>query len=355
MTLKSALRLAIVLVALWLISLLSAVMVPLFAAYLLMLLWMPLHGRMSKALGATLAAMLCALITVVGPILILLPTGADLGRLGHFITQADFEALRAWVENVLTSLAERLPDDWRTRLEGLGFSKEKALERADDAAKILFGASQWLMGFFGGIFGIISMMVLMPIFLFYLLAGGPWLPRLRAELPGGWHARFDRLLPRIEDILCSFLRARFIVALTKGLIAYAVLFALGFPGAYTLAVLLGLFSVLPVVGPLIAFVAVALVGLIDGGRTGGGLTGVGAAAALSVSLELLEGYVLLPRIVGRGLGLSDFAVVLAMLFGGVLGGFFGVLVSVPVVAIGLVLYGEFLRPVMQDPSPARQE
>lgn len=354
MTLQSVLRLAIVLAALWLIRLLSSVMVPLFAAYLLMLLWQPLHGRFSKVLGATGAAIVCTLITVCGPILLILPTGADLGRFGHSITGADIEAFRVWVESTLQSFTERLPDDWRTRLEGLGISKEQALARADDAAKVLLGISQWLLGFFGGLFGIISMMILMPIFLFYLLAGGPWLPQLRAELPANWHARFDRLLPRIEQILCSFLRARFLVALAKGIIAYAVLFALGFPGAYTLALLLGLFSILPVVGPLIAFVAVALVGLIDGGRTGGGMTGVGAAAALSVSLELLEGYVLLPRIVGRGLGLSDFAVVLAMLFGGVLGGFLGVLVSVPVVAIALVLYGEFLRPVMQDPTPPPQ-
>ena len=101
------------------------------------------------------------------------------------------------------------------------------------------------------------------------------------------------------------------------------------------------------IGPIAAWVAVAGVGLVDGGATGGGLAGLLLATGLSLGLEALEGYVLLPRIVGRELGLSDFAVVLAMLGGGILFGFLGVLVAVPLVAVAKVLYAEYLRPVMQ--------
>jgi predicted PurR-regulated permease PerM len=350
---RSLLRLAIVAVAVWLIFLLRSIMVPLFTAYLLMLLWMPAHRRFSRVLGPTGAALACMFITVLTPLLLVLATIPDLGHLGSYLADADLEALQTWVESTLASLQEKLPGDWMERLKERGISSEKALERANDAAQFMVTAGQWLLGFFGGILGVVSFLVLLPIFLFYLLAGAPWLDRLRRELPAHWHERFDRLMPRIEDILCSFLRSRFIVSVVKGVIAFAVLFALGFPGAFTLALLLGIFSILPVIGPFVAFIAVGLVGLVDGGHTGGGLVGLGVAAGLSVSLELLEGYVLLPRIVGKGLGLSDFAVVLAMLFGAALGGFLGVLVAVPVVAISGVLYAEFLRPVMQDPGPKR--
>lgn len=346
------LRLAIVAAAVWLSWLLRSVMVPLLAAYLLMLLCAPIHRRLRRVLGNGGSAFACTLFVVCAPLLLLLPTGRDLGKLGAYLTGADLEALRGWVEGTLVSLSQRLPADWLERLQSLGLTSEQAAERADDAAQFLVVLGQWLLAFFGGILGLVSFLVLLPVFLFYLLAGGPWPARLREELPPGWHPRFDRLLPRIEEILCSFVRSRFLVGLTKGAVAFGVLVALGFPGAYTLALLLGLFSILPVVGPLAAFVAVGLVGLADGGRTGGGLTGLGVAASLCIVLELLEGYVLLPRIVGRGLGLSDFAVVLAMLFGAVLGGFLGVLVAVPAVAVGRVLYVEFLRPVMKDPARA---
>ena len=66
--------------------------------------------------------------------------------------------------------------------------------------------------------------------------------------------------------------------------------------------------------------------------------------------ETIEGYVLLPRLVGRELGMSDFLVILAVMGGGALMGFFGLLIAIPVVAIGIVLYDEFLRPLMQDPE-----
>lgn len=344
------LRLAIVAVAVGLIWLLRSIMVPLFAAYALMLLWVPMHSRFSRVMGQTPAALVCTLITILAPVGLIMATIPDLGNLGAYLANADLEALRAWMENSLSALQERLPPDWMERLKSMGLSQEKAGERAEDAANVMLNVGQWLMSFFGGIMGIVSFTILLPIFLFYLLSGAPWLPRLRDELPARWHERYDRLLPRIEEIICSYLRSRFIVSIVKGVIAFCVLLALGFPGAFTLALLLGMFSILPVIGPFIAFIAVGLVGLVDGGVTGGGLAGLGVAAALSVTLELLEGYVLLPRIVGRGLGLSDFAVVLAMLFGAALGGILGVLLAVPVVAIGGVLYAEFLRPVMRDPG-----
>jgi predicted PurR-regulated permease PerM len=355
MSLRAAARLAIVAAAAVLAWLLRPITVPLFLAYLLMLVLLPLHRRLRHRLGPSGAALACTLLCFVAPLLLLLPTAPDLGRLTAWIAGADLEALRAWLEQHLAQLRARLPEALRERLANLHFGEQEIAAHANQAAQALLGAGGWLLGFFGGLLVLASTLVLLPVFLFYLLRGSPWLARLRGELPSEWHPRFDRLLPRIEEILRGFLRARLLVGGIKGLIAFGVLLALGFPGAYTLALLLGLFSILPVIGPLTAFLALALVGLADGGRTGGGLAGLGAAAALSVGLELLEGYVLLPRVVGRELGLSDFAVVLAMLCGGVLFGFFGVLIAVPAVAVAGVLYAEFLRPWMRgraDAGPA---
>lgn len=352
MSRQTGVRFALVAAAAWLIYLLRSIMVPLFAAYLLMLLWLPLHLKMKRKLGNGVSAFCCTMLTLIAPLFLILPAGPELGQLGTYLSGADLTALQSWVEATLTSLSERLPDGWMEDLKGFGLTPEQAAARAQDAANIILGTGRWLLGVFGGILGIVSILVLLPIFLFYLLSGGPWLPKLRKELPPPAHARYDRVMPRIQEILVSFLRTRFLVGVVKGVIGFVVLFAFGFPGAYTLALLLGLFSILPVIGPFVAFLAVATVGLIDGGRTGGGLAGVITAASLSIFLELLEGYVLLPRMVGPGVGLSDFAVVLAMLFGAALGGILGVLVAVPVVAVIRVLYIEFVRPVVKLPAPA---
>jgi predicted PurR-regulated permease PerM len=105
---------------------------------------------------------------------------------------------------------------------------------------------------------------------------------------------------------------------------------------------------LPVLGPLIGFFLLAVVGFADGGITGGGFAGLLTASFIYATLEVLEGYVLIPRMVGRGLGLSDFAVIVTVLAGGALMGIFGLVIAVPMVAVGRVLYAEFVRPWMKS-------
>lgn len=352
MSARAAQRLAVVAAAALLIWMLRAIAVPLFAAYLLALALTPLHRRLRRGIGGAAAALACTLLALIVPVLLLLPTGRDLGSLASWIAGADVEALRAWCESVAASLQARLPAGWSEQLSFAGIDDARLQAYAGRAAEALVSVGRWMTGFIGGLFGIVSFLALLPVFLFYLLEGAPWPARLRGELPRAWHSRYDRLIPRIEEILCAYTRSRLVVALIKAAIAWGVLALADFPGAYTLALLLGMFSILPVIGPLIAWIAVAGVGLANGGATGGGLAGLALATALSAGLEALEGYVLLPRLVGRGLGLSDFAVVLAMLSGGALFGFLGVLVAVPLVAVAKVLYAEYLRPIMRDVQPA---
>lgn len=343
---RAALRLGVIAAAVLLIWALRAITVPLFAAYLLALALTPLHRRLRRRAGGAAAALACTLATILVPALLLLPTGRDLGALFSWVAGQDVEALRAWFAEAWAALADRLPAEWAGRL-GAELDEQRVRELAGAAAGYAVGAGQWLVGFLGGVFGVVSFLALLPVFLYYLLEGAPWPARLRAELPKAWHPRYDRLLPRIEEILCSYVRSRLVVAAVKFALAWGVLALARFPGSYSLALLLGLFSIVPVVGPLAAWVAVAGVGLADGGATGGGFAGLALASALSAGLEAFEGYVLLPRLVGRGLGLSDFAVVLAMLAGGTLFGILGVLIAAPLVAVAKVLYAEYLRPVMQ--------
>lgn len=348
MSRRAAARLALVAGTALLIWLLRPVTVPLFAAYLLMLALTPLHRRLRRRIGGAGAALACTLLVLAAPLLLLLPASRDLGSLFSWVADADVEALSTWLASASDALRERLPASWVERFDEFGLTEEQWRAQAERGARTLVAAGGWLAGFLGGLIGIAGFLALLPVFLYYLLAGAPWPARLRAELPDAWRPRYDRLVPRIEDILCAYTRSRLVVALIKFALAWAVLAAARFPGAYSLALLLGLFSILPVIGPLLAFLAVAGVGLAHGGATGGGFAGLALAIVLSTGLEALEGYVLLPKLVGRGLGLSDFAVVLAMMAGGVLFGFLGILIAVPVVAVAKVFYAEYLRPVMRE-------
>jgi predicted PurR-regulated permease PerM len=322
------------------------VTVPLLAAYLLMLICLPWRQRLKRKIGGTPATLTCMLGLVVIPTLFLLPILTEMDNLVTLLPS--LENAPQWtekhVQQPLHKLIEKLPESLQQELQGI--EKNEVIKKSGQYILQLLGSIKGsIMAFLGGTFGIFSAILLMPIFLFYLLNGAPWLPRFRGELPKSWRPRFDRTVPRIQKLLRVYCRARLTVAAGKGAIAWVILLIFGIPGAYTLGLMVGVFSLLPVVGALVSAVALLVVSVTVHGS-------MGLVLALSVYAitEVIEGYVLLPRLVGRELGMSDFVVILAVLGGGALMGFFGLLIAIPAVAIGKVLYDEFVRPLMQDPD-----
>lgn len=89
----------------------------------------------------------------------------------------------------------------------------------------------------------------------------------------------------------------------------------------------------PLVGAFVSGGIAALVALADGG-VGRAL----AVVALVVGIHLLEGYIAGPLVMGRAVRLPPAAVLVALSVGGVLGGTWGVLFSVPATACGLAVY-----------------
>ncbi len=341
MTGRSWVRLAVGAAVLWLGWLLRSITVPLLASYLLCLLLVPLKTRLQPRLGATGAIIVCLSLLLVVPLVLALPTALEFDDFVALLpTQERAEGWAQELQARLDELRAELPEEVAGLLD---FREDRVREWSAALGKRLTGLGSSLAAFLGGFFGILSTLLLLPVFTFFLLQGAPWEPRARAELPPEWRASYDRVVPRILEIMRRYARARVLVALFKGLVWFALLLIGGVPGAYTLALLAGVLSLLPVFGPLLAFAGLALVSFADPTSGVGGL--VYCVVAYGVA-EAFEGYVLMPRLVGRGLGLGDFAVILAVMAGGVLGGIFGMLVAIPLVAIGLVLYDEFLRPVM---------
>jgi len=332
-----------------------AVTIPLLAAYLLMLVCLPWRQRWKRRLGNVGATLACMAMLLILPLVFLMPVILEFDEVKAMLPSDGLsdetkEAAAEWTERnlrgPLRELVAALPESVREPLEGIHES-ELVAEVGPSIATLLAGIGASIIGFFGGMLGILSSLVLLPIFLFYLLEGAPWLPRIRAELPKSWKGSFDRTMPKIQNLLRTYCRARLLVAVAKGAIAFVILFLFGIPGAYTLGLMVGAFSLLPVVGALVS--SLAILGFCIGSDWGG--LGVLIAIGVYAVTEVLEGYVLLPRLVGRELGMSDFVVILALLVGGALMGFFGLLIAIPAVAVGQVLLAEYVRPLMRDPEP----
>ena len=101
---------------------------------------------------------------------------------------------------------------------------------------------------------------------------------------------------------------------------------------FGVAIISALLGLVPRVGAAVSLVLVLLMGWLGGMS----LLGICEAFAVWVVVQGVEGFYLTPRLLGRPLGLTPMAVVLSMALGSLVFGPFGLLLAVPVLAVGLV-------------------
>lgn len=231
------------------------------------------------------------------------PLAAQLG-----ITVAlDVESLR---EFVLTHLSENADGWWRTALDSLRIGGSFVL-------------------------GLLGAAVLLPVVLFYVLMD--WrgiVARLQALVPPRMRPAFDAFMTDCDRMLGQYLHGQLLV---MGILAayYSVGLALF---GLDLALPVGVFTGLAVFVPYVGFGLGCVLALLAGLLEFGGLYGVVMVAVVYGIGQLLESFFLTPRLVGERIGLHPIAVIFALLAFGQLFGLVGVLVALPVSAVGAVAF-----------------
>ena len=176
-------------------------------------------------------------------------------------------------------------------------------------------------------------LLLVPMVLFYLLMDWPNLLRRIASLvPPRMVARVSGFFGECDAMLGQYLRGQLLVMVTLA-IFYSVGLALF---GFDLAVPVGVFTGLAVFVPYVGFALGLAFALISGVLQFAGWHGlVGVAVVYGVG-QLLESFVLTPRLVGERIGMSPLTVIFALLAFGHLFGFVGVLIALPVSAVLVV-------------------
>ena len=139
-------------------------------------------------------------------------------------------------------------------------------------------------------------------------------------------------LDECDTVLGQYLRGQLIVMAALAVYYSAALALAGFD----LALPVGLFTGLAVFIPYLGFGVGLALALLAGVLQFGSWYAVGAVAAVYGTGQLLESFVLTPRLVGERIGLAPLAVIFALLAFGHLFGFVGVLIALPVSAVLLV-------------------
>lgn len=177
---------------------------------------------------------------------------------------------------------------------------------------------------------------------FYWTLEVPRFERLVASLvPVDKRAGFLAAWHEIEFKLGAFIRGQGLAMLAVGAASGVGYFLIGLPNALTLAVLAGLLEAVPMLGPTLAAVPAMIVALPFGMST------VLLVIGWTIVVQTLEGYILIPRIMSRAVGVSALVGLIGVLAMGILYGIMGVFIAIPLIGVLQVV----AERVMFEPQP----
>lgn len=152
--------------------------------------------------------------------------------------------------------------------------------------------------------------------------------------------RFESVYETVSKIsgrMGQWVRAQLLLMLIIGMANLVVYLLLGVPSPLPLAIWAGLCEVIPIVGPLLGVIPAVAVSL----TTAGIFKAILVFLAGFVLIQQLEAHVVVPRVMGKAVGLSPVLVILALLIGVQLFGFVGAVLAVPTAAVISVIVGEW--------------
>jgi predicted PurR-regulated permease PerM len=335
MTMESRgwLGLALVAATGWLIYLLAPVITPFAIAAGIAYLGDPLVDRLERRrirsweMGRTLAVVLVFLLLTLLfalVLVVLLPLIIDqikllIEKFPSYIEWAEQEAW-PWLAAQLGIPAdapsiEQLSawgkDYWK-EISGAAFQVAETLGRGGQAV------ITWLTN-----------LVLIPVVAFYLMRD--WdklLSGIQDLLPRGMVDDVNRIAGEIDEVLGAFMRGQLVVMLALGVIYSTGLSLIGIDLAILIGMGAGLLSIVPYLGSIVGLLVAAGAALFQFHDVLHLLL-VGVVFAAG---QMAEGMVLTPKLVGDKIGLHPVAVIFAVLAGGQLFGFLGILLALPVTA-----------------------
>ena len=311
----------------WLLYLLAPVLTPFVAAALLAYIGDPLADRLQRfKLPRTLAVVVVFLLTftvlvllvvLVGP-LIRTQVSALLAALPGLLLQVE----QVWLPSVTAWLDIETGDD-----VGIGAFLANYSEMAGTwGAKVLVSVSK--SG--GAVAAAVLSLFLVPILTFYLLRD--WdtiMMHLGALIPSRQRETVVKLARDTDEVLGAFLRGQLLVMLALSVIYSLGLGLVGLKFAIAIGVVSGLVSFIPYLGFVFGIGLAALTVALEPNPL---WQMVGVVATFTIA-QLLEGSILTPKLVGDRIGLHPVLIIFAIVAGGQLFGFFGILLALPAAAV----------------------
>jgi predicted PurR-regulated permease PerM len=334
--------LAVVVAVLWL---LSDILLPFVAGMVLAYLLDPV-ARRAERLGISRAVSALVMVTVFIVVLVVV---------GMLVAPILSDQVAAFLDNLpryLTRLQSIVTDPSRPWLAKIFGARLPGGDKS--AGGLVAQSSGWITAFLaslwsGGraLFSVLSLLIITPIVAFYLLCdwnrlvatADRWIP-----LP---HRSTVRGLAReIDDAISGFLRGQAVVCLALAVFYAAGLTLTGLNFGFLIGLMAGFLSFIPYFGALTGFLVAVVVAIAQFWPN---WTAILLVIGVFLIGQVLEGYVLSPKLVGARIGLHPVWLMFALIAFGYLLGFVGLLIAIPLAAAIGVLLRFGLRKYMESP------
>lgn len=330
-----------------LISAVTVVVTPLLVALILALLLRPYYLWLHRHLrGSNLLAIPVLFLSILIPVAALLFFFGSLFA-SQLVSLTDY--LPTLSERISATLAESNPN-LQAFLEKYGLEEKLPLLTAphDFIAALMerisfndVGGKAFSVGV-GAIRYAASLIgwLVVPVYLIYFLKARPFsgsnaenfLPFLKPDTRRDVTYLIDEFLA----IIVAFFRGQIMIAFIQGVLFGLGFWIVGLPYGFLIGLTLGCFNLVPYLGNIIGLAVTLPMSFF--GEGGSGLR-LGLVLAVFCAVQLLDGYLITPRIQGKKTGLSDPAIIFSLLFWGVVfKGILGVLLAIPLSAFIVVLW-----------------
>lgn len=255
------------------------------------------------------------------------------------------EGLAPWIESLQQQV---FPEGGTYKAEDiLGHVPQGTSGYAAQALGWAGGALQRLWNGGVAVFDILSILIVAPVVSFYMLRDWDVLvARVDGWLPRRHAATIRALVTEMDIALSGFIRGQALVCLALGILYGVGLTLAGLEFGFLIGFAAGVLSFIPYLGSVFGFVTALVVAWFQ--YNGFGEEMIPVVVVFGVG-QFLEGNYLTPKLVGEKVGLHALWVLFALMAGGSLMGFTGVMIAVPVAAVVAVLVRFMLRTYLASP------
>lgn len=310
------------------VYILKSVLLPFVAGLIIGYLLDPWASCFEKhGLNRTLATLLVLFIVVIFliPALIILFSIID-EQVGRFLTALPkyITSFIKKIEPVILELQDRFPS--------LDADKIREYIRANMAngLKFLGSVARSVISSGFAFFNLLSLLLITPVVAFYMLRDwDAFIAKVDSLLPRKSKASIRQQAREIDRTLAGFIRGQLSVCVLLGTYYSIGLYLVGLELGVVVGFVAGIISFIPYVGSIFGFVVSIGIAFAQFDS----MVPIMQVVAVFLTGQFIEGNFLTPKLVGDNIGLHPVWVMFALLAGGVLLGFLGLMIAVPVAAI----------------------